>query len=535
MSNEFRLYYECYEQALHFFIPAIESIKPKAQITLIKISKLKKTTILAKNISNALFLKNPDAVITQVINNIETPLIWLELSTAVETQDHDLQRFDSIVAAALSRIPFAKVWAKKSSSSDHGGQTNYDETLSYKISNQALKNVAVALDWPLSEDKLSALRDEIYKACPPKATQLQLIHFLLLSIEGNENKSDPSFYFNENKRTEKWLKDQINDYLKPINIIYPNNSTRLYSKNKDWFLKINRWSHAMDPERGMAFFYRYYFKTLLIGTLIEKDATSAKESIANFIKATGIKLKTSLGSGTHDITREIAASAVNRSGLAIILNCKSFEILDNKGRLLISFYWSPPSLQKIISNRINIQNLTAIKTYNNITEDEVTYAVAFGVYPSNGFLIESISYPGAQGDKALMEGVGKKASRTYIDVVAIKSIKPNSIISLTESKGNKTIKGLKDDADKMISWKNDVKRKGILLKSYNLGLNTIINCSIAYPAENMISVPNSNNLDFCITFNNDEWNIWTKAASIPQGFSKGKLQGKVKFLNRFSY
>jgi len=330
-------------------------------------------------------------------------------------------------------------------------------------------------------------------------------------------------------------KDQINDYLKPINIIYPNNSTRLYSKNKDWFLKFNRWSHAMDPERGMAFFYRYYFKTLLIGTLIEKDATSAKESIANFIKATGIKLKTSLGSGTHDITREIAASAVNRSGLAIILNCKSFEILDNKGRLLISFYWSPPSLQKIISNRINIQNLTAIKTYNNITEDEVTYAVAFGVYPSNGFLIESISYPGAQGDKALMEGVGKKASRTYIDVVAIKSIKPNSIISLTESKGNKTIKGLKDDADKMISWKNDIKRKGILLKSYNLGLNTIINCSIAYPAENMISVPNSNNLDFCITFNNDEWNIWTKAASIPQGFSKGKLQGKVKFLNRFSY
>ena len=109
------------------------------------------------------------------------------------------------------------------------------------------------------------------------------------------------------------------------------------------------------------------------------------------------------------------------------------------------------------------------------------------------------------------------------------------IFSLTECKGSAATKGLSDDTKKLISWKNDPARKNILLTSYKLPLNTTILTSIAYPAANMANIPIANQLDFCVTFYNDEWVIWTKAASIPQGFSVGSLKGKVKFLNRFSY
>ena len=528
--NEFRLYYECYEQAFHFLIPALKSVYPDAKITLVKISTLSKTSVVSKNIVDAIYIKNADAIFTKLIDEEEHGLLWLEFSTAVETKDHDLQRFDSIVAASLSKIPFVKLWAKKLSTSSHGGELNYDRSIPWKISKQILGNIAIEVEWPLSDDNFSAIRHFDYKSCP--ADYSSIAHILDLSIKGLDQFQNPSYFFNNDLNTQPWLSSILKLYSSPIT--YPNlsNSKRLHIKNNDWHLKFNRWGHAMDPERGMAWYYRYYFKKDLIGLLQEKNLTTINQAIENFKNATGINLKSYSSVGPHNIDREIANSKVNRSGLAIILNCKAFHIFNNDNTLLISFEWSKVNLQNIINNSIQIKKATVLKPYNNITEDEVTYSVACSLYPLNNFTIESVSYPGAQGDKALMEGVGRKAKRTYIDVVAIKKENDEIILSLTESKGNKLKKQLLSDISKVLSWKFDNQRKEILLKTYNLKNKLTILTSIAYPSSVLINL-DLQQLDFVVTVHEDNWAIWSKAGQIPKGFTI--LEGKVSFLPRFSY
>jgi hypothetical protein len=106
MNGPFRIYYESYEQAAHYLLPALLKIVPHANFELVRLSKITKSSksTVADSIVKSLLFKNPDSLFTVIHNNKEYPLAWLEISTAVETEDHDLQRFDSIVSASLSNI-----------------------------------------------------------------------------------------------------------------------------------------------------------------------------------------------------------------------------------------------------------------------------------------------------------------------------------------------------------------------------------------------------------------------------------------------
>jgi hypothetical protein len=430
MNGPFRIYYESYEQAAHYLLPALLKIVPNANFELVRLSKITKSSksTVAHSIVKSLLFKNPDSLFTVVHNNKEYPLAWLEISTAVETEDHDLQRFDSIVSASLSNIPFVKVWARRKSPSAHGGKTTYDKSISIRVARQILKIPAFEIDWPTTPGELQAIRNPNFNACPPSINELSSI--LKISIDGVMRFNDPCKIFLGSSISDPWVKAQTAISLSPIPAHLAKNSSRLYSNGSNWFLKFNRWGHAMDPERGIAWFYRCRLIKLLSGLIHDKDAKTISDGITNFQDATGLQVGLYKTLGPHNIDKQISVSQVNTAGRAIIANCSSFTICNSSGVPLISFQWTT-TLQQLITaelNKCTVADITTLKRFIATEEDDVTYAISCDLYPSNGFKVESVSYPGAQGDRALLDTTGgRSVKRTYIDVVASKKM-PTKIL-----------------------------------------------------------------------------------------------------------
>jgi hypothetical protein len=537
MNGPFRIYYECYEQAAHFLVPALLHVVPSANIELVRISKITKSSksTVADTIVRSLLFKNPDSLFTVIHENKEFPLAWLEISTAVETEDHDLQRFDSIVSASLSKIPFIKVWARRKSPSDHGGKTAYDKTISIRVARQILKIPAFEIDWPTSLNELQAIRNPNFNACPPNINELASI--LKISIDGVYKFKDPCKIFLGNNIIDPWILNQTAISLMPIPPHTAKNSSRLYKNGSTWFLKFNRWGHAMDPERGLAWFYRYRLNNLLSGIIHDKSANTILVAISNFQKATGIQVGPYKSSGPHNIDNQIILSQLNSAGRTIVANCSSFTVCDSSGSALITFTWSV-TLQHLINIELKKcanANITVLKKFTTTEEDDVTYAVSCDLYPINGFKIESVSYPGAQGDRALLDTTGgRSVKRTYIDVVASKKLETKTLLSLTESKGTSSPVVLKLDADKVLSWKHDPVKRNTLLATYGVNYpNTEILCSVAYPGLRAVTFPGMNSLDFVVAVDNNAWVMWTPASKTPNGFTT--LKGVANVFPRWYY
>ena len=94
--KEIRIYFECLEQANHYIKPSIENVLKKLGLNSlppIKLIKLKKKyDLYSIRIQKILEWKDPDILVSLVTKtNIELPLFIVEFSTAVFTEDHELQ------------------------------------------------------------------------------------------------------------------------------------------------------------------------------------------------------------------------------------------------------------------------------------------------------------------------------------------------------------------------------------------------------------------------------------------------------------
>ena len=293
----------------------------------------------------------------------------------------------------------------------------------------------------------------------------------------------------------------------------------------------------MDPERGMAWFYRCRLNKMLLGRIHDPDATTILGGIENFRNATGVEVGPYNTSGPHNIDEQIRISQINSAGRAIIANCSSFTVCNRSGTPLISFQWTT-TLQQLIAAEIYkcaVADITDLKQFVDTEEDDVTYAVSCDLYPSNGFTVQSVSYPGAQGDRALLDTTGgRSVRRTYIDIVASKILPTKILLSLTESKGTPARAVLASDAAKVLSWKQDNVKRNTLLTAYGANhRNVEILCSVAYPGSTAVTFQGLNNLDFMVAVENNAWVMWTPASITPSGFSK--LRGKAKVFPRWKY
>lgn len=515
-SSSIRIYYECYEQAKHFLVPAVSRADPSAEITLVRLSRLRNDSRVAARLHDAFAFKNPDAVISRVDSGsgTEIPLAFLEFSTAVETQDHDMQRFDAFIAASMAQAPFIKVYAKRQSraAGGHGGQQNYDRLSTYKILLQRLSTPGFEVEWPLEHDGFTAVRQDDFKACPPVLPQLsELLAAIFEAVQGDA--AAASSVLARQETLPAWARRQLEDARGPLPVHADNGrSTRFFRQGQDWCLKFNRYGHAMDPERGMAWFLRASVGEPLVGMLVDSGAATPKQALGNFARATGLTtegLAVPATSGTLDVTEALDRSALNRPGFAIFWNLKSFTIVNEGRDPLLTLTWTPGPRYGWAPQG-SAQPRTSLRARTDIGEDEVTYTVAHDVLRMNGFELHSLSYPGAQGDFALLEGSGRRTLRTYIDVIAVK---PGVALALTESKGKFSRASVASDAAKVVRWRDDPPSRALLREAVSrsgLLKEEPILSGVAYARSQDVldDFQGREDLDFVVVVREDGWRVW---------------------------
>lgn len=525
--KEIRIYHEVLEQAAHFIKPAItRAIGPHIPIKLVRLTGVRPTSsVIAASLAAGLGLKDPDALVTFIDDaGVELPLLVMEFSAAVETQDHDLQRFDAMVAAGMFRAPFCKIYAKRKSTSDHGGQKTYDRSLAYRLLTIRHATPAFEVEWPLT-DPYTADRDPLYLACPPRSGDFDSLIAILCDLARRKLDLCSSLFAKPSLLPPR-LKQQLIDCqvsLAPP-VLGPGRSTRFFRQGNDLVLKFNRWGHAMDPERGMSWYLRELWGTRLVGRLEDRDASTTAEALAHLCRATGLGRGTQIAvTNAHvvDISKAVEASQLNRPGLAIFYNCRRFQVTDASKKVLLDVVWTvEPNLRAMMQTA----KATSLVPRRKLTEDDVTYVTAYQVLRPNGFNIVSVSYPGDQGDFPIVSGSGRANLRRYIDVVALK---PKVALDLTESKGSYNIADVTQAVEAVLEFRDDPVKRQLLVKTFSRRVNIDtdeILASVAFVDAPMKTTPaRLNDLDFFVSITHTSWKVWTHRRDLPLTITSGTV------------
>ena len=266
------------EQAAHFIKPIVDKAVEgcDVEVKLVKLSKRPGDFIdYAKRLSLIKAWKDPDILLSIVTDSTECPLLVLEISRAVPTKDHEDQRYDGIVAALKNNTIYAKISSPdKVSPADHGGQTNFDPTTEYATAEQMFpESVANAFDVPvflptrtITQHKHESGID--YLQCPAEKDVQGNNHpyyenfssfvmtILETALKSDFNPDDWVRIVKEQLLTLPWYTAWHDELVHAeIEDITERNNKRYYYDDDHLVVKINRFGHDMDPERGkLAYF-----------------------------------------------------------------------------------------------------------------------------------------------------------------------------------------------------------------------------------------------------------------------------------------
>lgn len=545
MNKEIRIYYESYEQANHYIKPIIQNEFANMNIKLIYLSRgigFNKGSL----VSCILRFKNPDIMITLVNNDEEIPLFVIEFSEAVMTEDHELQRFDGYLGAVAGQCFYIKISPFKSSQNEHGGNTEFDVLEPYALIYKRFGIPAFHFEWPL-ETSTFVKRDSIYLSCPPPIESLnklitETIWFVLIEYDRIRNKGLFGISHKlKNIKTRKWIQ-------RLGSVSFEDNSSKLNStrlkwlaKEKSLLFKFNRMGHAMDPERGMIWYYRYrynypmisriifpstgdgvfdkielkkdydYLKAFMVGTGLDKD-----KKFTEFLLRKKYLVSHNLISNKINISEFLSENFENLNKQLVAIFSNSVQLLiqdsDENNRIILNWdnEFSP------LNKKTNTKT-TSIKERISLEEDDITYIVAHQVLKKNGFKILSLSYPGAQGDRAILpkRGTGRRQIRKYLDIIACC---PNKYIDITENKGEYQLKKITEDIQKLNLFKSKSNYSEALYKLVetispgNKGLPILLSVSFWVPNKqtNLKGLP-IEKIHFFVTIspNMKKWKIWT--------------------------
>lgn len=218
----------------------------------------------AKSLAPIVFWKEVDAMITLVEDGDEHPLILLEFSTAVFTEDHELQRFDGLVAAAKNNCIYVKISpSSKTSPSQHGGNINFDFAGPYSLILRKWGKIFFHFDWKCNENGVVQVQEN-FTSCPKPIEEFDLlvnrVFSEILTKGFSENWAEGVYNkLLSNRNFEEWMNRLKNT---PETDLTSLNTSRTRWLRKDDILgaealelKLNRFGHAMDPERGMLAYY----------------------------------------------------------------------------------------------------------------------------------------------------------------------------------------------------------------------------------------------------------------------------------------
>lgn len=509
--QEIRLYYESLEQGSDYLLPIISEVVPKG--TNIKLVKRPKKANQFPN--GALFsimsFTTPDALITAVKNGIEYPLAIIEFTEAVKTEDHELQRTYGALASYLSETFYIKISGHKESEKVFGGaEYNPFSTPKILIDQFGYEGYIIA-DWGTEiGNKFTLERNQNFPSCPPEIpilkSTIQAVVKAFLKSEKNwfetsikELKQTSSYNTYRNEVDKATGAKELLETWK--NRRATNLNKLRYFVNKDWVgAKINRFSHAMDPDRGILNFISFvYSKTHKIfgiyalvrprgNEILKKDLdnlTTLRSKLKEAIEKdsggvpswfTDELMKVVKSAKTQNETinfqsvwekhkskisdnKVVATIAFLLDGL--YLNHNGIKLVWDRRKLLGNGKGEMLDLLKTYFSSTNLTNASAIvEESNEVDEDEVTYAIAHRVLIPNKFKIVSISYPGSQGGGAILPDpeLGKAQPREYPDIIALPPTTNAKIdVILNESKGMFRQAEIEKDTAKILRYKHDKK------------------------------------------------------------------------------
>lgn len=508
MIQEIRLYYECLEQGKDYLLPMIEEVIPKSiPIKLVKRPK-KANQFKQGALSSIMSFTTPDALITGVKNGIEIPLAIIEFTEAVKTEDHELQRTYGALAAYLSETFYIKISGHKQSEKEFGGAEYNPYSTSKILLEQFNYEGYIIAEWgtQLNND-FTLERNSKFPSCPPdipilKDTIQSSVQAFLSSDNWFQNavgnlKETCSYklFREEIDRASGWK-----ELLKTWKNRRATNLNKLrYFVNDEWIgAKINRFSHAMDPDRGILNFISFAFskthKIYGIYALVRPRSNDIMKKNLDSLFNLQEKLKEAIEkdrggvpSWFSDELIEISKRATKVDDvidIQYLWEMHKEKISDNKVISTIAFLLDGMFLNhngiKLVWDRKKLLGnsdgdiLDLLKTYfcsmkftspsiiveenDEVDEDEVTYAIIHKVLIPNKFKIVSVSYPGSQGSGAILPNpeLGKAQPREYPDVIALFPKSDNYYnVMLNESKGMFKKSEIENDTLKIMRYKKE--------------------------------------------------------------------------------
>jgi hypothetical protein len=508
--QEIRLYYESLEQGSDYLLPIISEVVPKG--TNIKLVKRPKKANQFQN--GALFsimsFTTPDALITAVKNGIEYPLAIIEFTEAVKTEDHELQRTYGALASYLSETFYIKISGHKESEKVFGGaEYNPFSTPKILIDQFGYEGYIIA-DWGTEiGNKFTLERNQKLPSCPPEIPILKSTIQAVVKTFLNSEKNWFETSIKELKQTSAYKSyrkevDKATGAKELLETWKGRRATNLnklrYFVNKDWLgTKINRFSHAMDPDRGIlnfiSFVYSKTHKIFGIYALVRPRGNDVLKKDLDSLTTLRSKLKEAIEKDSGGVpswfTDELVKAAKSAKKQDETINFQPVwekhktKISDNKVVATIAFlldgmYLNHNGIKLVWDRRELLGNkkgemLDLLKSYyssgkfisaselveegNEVDEDEVTYAIAHRVLIPNKFKIISISYPGSQGGGAVLPDpdLGKAQPREYPDIIALPPTKNAKIdVLLNESKGMFRQADIEKDTAKILRYKHDM-------------------------------------------------------------------------------
>lgn len=563
MRLEIRIYFECLEQAMHYFLPfvkkGINETSKNIEVKLIR--KIRSVSNITSCIDGIYSLTTPDILITICDNKREIPILLIELSEAVITEDHELQRAIGPIVAYLSDSIYLKISGKKISPKEHGGKKDFNPFTVGKILFDRFKYKGFILgDWPTQiKNPYILQRDESFLSCPPKgsipiiedaikiAIRESIRHFdSIAAKENNIVDIVHDIMLKEGSYNKYFQQLQLSPSIKQLKEDWQkrrNNSNyllkRIYLDQEKIIIKINRFSHAADPDRGILVFSSFVFDDKLIYARykVKKDSKNISELISTFASeasSRGITFFNQLKSlpiknDLHDITNFLIKTKrswqSNKVLKSLFLFSDGIIIHDKNNSIRLSLKWNRNNILGISDEKKWIRGILEfyhLDVYSDplplsisteLNEDEVSYIVIHNILVPNGYKVLSVSYPGAQGDAAILpdSDKGRKQKRLYIDIIAIPPSFKNNI-ALEESKDYFNSKSINEAVQRLNLFKTDKNMFSALVNTlkrfhYQYKIKRIL-IGVAFGVKNKISYWQPYNIDYLIRiYDKSKWQV----------------------------
>jgi len=578
MVEQIRIYCESIEQGANYVRPIIEESLKRNKIKIdVVIVRLKRNFMLySQKVSPIIFWKNPDILITAISKGIEYPLMQIEFSTAVFTEDHELQRFDGMVASAENNCIYVKISPiHKKSQSEHGGNTDFDYIGPFAVIFKKYSKVFFHFDWPCDNRGIVEV-DDTYLSVPKKIAEFNILidALMVFAFKGNlddkkwENEFDGIISKIEFFKT--WMTN-LEKFELPKMVELNSSRTEWKSDQNELILKLNRFGHAMDPERGMLSYYGQLSNKTAVKMMFSEQNnawykdTPNEDAIEAYVQKNGLKtgfdflycfmlgaeldknkefrnitLKYKYDKRTKlkiDITQFLKKDylTLNKALRTIFKNSTRFFVVDNKNVERIVIEWEP---FKKDENYSKLPNVTPIKNRENFDEDDVTYITIHNVLKANKFTILAVSYPGAQADRVVLiaPGTGRRQERRYVDVI---SYLPNKFTSLQENKGSFSVKEIQKDITELKKYKTENEYKdGVnnFIDRFDQTAPKVVKIGVGFWANAKFTPAklkelDMKDLDYFVYLTDDmkEWVIWSTGKGNMFNVTKGKINEPASF------